>query len=174
MTHQNAKLDALVARIRAEVEIRKTKSGKATIETAKTRAKREARERGDDPALRALMRASNATQYVQKLDPYRHFHEVAKTVVLQKQICRCCGETQVNVVSEMVHLRGRVAPDTPIGDVWIRRSSVAPLPHEDPIWAPAHSVEFCAPCIEAAAVTSCWSTSKQNIEEGSGQLPLIH
>jgi hypothetical protein len=169
-----SKLDALVARIRADVEIRRTKSGKATVETAKTREKREARERGsNDPALSALMKSSNGLVFHAKPDPYRYFHEVGRTAVLQKQICRCCDNVQVNVVSEMIHLRGRRDADSPTVDVWIRRSSVQPLPHEEPIWAPAHAVEFCGDCIQTAMSTDCWSKA-QVIPESNGQLPLIH
>lgn len=169
----NPKLDALIARIRADVEVRRTKSGKATVETSKTRELREARERGSDPALRALMRASNAHVFSAKPDPYKHFHEVGKTSVLQKQVCRCCETLQINIVCEMLHMRGRIIADTPIVDVWIRRSSVTPLPHEEPIWAPAHGVEFCAECILTGRELPCWGTV-ENLPEADGQLPLIH
>lgn len=171
----NAKLDALIARIRADIAVRRNRSGKATVETAKTRELRERRERGTDPALRALMHASNAAVFTAKPDPYKHFQEVGKTSVLQKQICRCCETVQINVVCEMLHMRG-FPNDTPgisKVDVWIRRSSVQPLPHEEPIWAPAHGVEFCAECILIGRELPCWKTA-QVLPEANGQLPLIH
>lgn len=168
-----SKLDDLIARIRAEVEIRRTKSGKATVETTKTREKREARERGDDPALRALMRASNHVVFQAKPDPYKHFHELGRCVVLQKQICRHCDNIQINVVAEMLHLRGRRDVDSPIVDLWIRRSSTQPLPHEDPLWAPSHAVEFCAQCVERARTNLEWSQPTL-WPDSNGQLPLIH
>jgi hypothetical protein len=173
MTHVNAKLDAIVARIRAEVEIRRTKSGKATVETAKTRDLRQQRERGSDPALTALMRASNGMVFRAKPDPYQFFREIARTHVLQKQICRCCDSMQINVVAEMLHLRGKRDADSPIVDIWIRRSSVQTLPHEQPIWSPPHAVEFCADCVLIGAQTSCWEQAVVT-PEFNGQLPLIN
>lgn len=172
----NPKLDALMAQIRASVEIRKRGiSGKVTVETSKNREKREARERGDDPALRALMRQSklDVGSWTPKPDPYKHFHEVGRLPVLQKQICRCCETTQINVVAEMIHLRGFPNADAPLVHVWVRRSSVQPLPHEEPMWAPAHSVEFCADCILTATELPCFKVA-QLLPEASGQLPLIH
>lgn len=170
-----SKLDALVAKIRADVEVRKRPGGSVAVETSKTRAKREARERGSDPALSALMRASNTHVYTPKPDPYKHFQEVGRLSVLQKQICRCCETEQVNVVCEMTHLRGFPSDQPGISkvDAWVRRSSVQPLPHEEPMWAPAHSVEFCADCILTAGTLPCWKTA-QLMPEASEQLPLIH
>jgi hypothetical protein len=170
-----SKLDDLVAKIRASVEIRKRAGGSIAVETDKTRAKRAERERGDDPALTALMRQSNSDtkRFTAKPDPYKHFHEVGRVAVLQKQICRCCDNVQVNVVAEMLHIRGKSNADSPIVDVWIRRSSVQPLPHEEPMWAPAHAVEFCADCILTSVELPCWKTA-QLLPEGSGQLPLIN
>lgn len=167
------KLKELMARVNGGITISK-RNGRTVVETPTTRAKREAREAGD-PALRALMRQSNidTKHFTVKVDPYKFFREVAKVALLQKQFCRCCENTQVNVVAEMVHLRGKVHVDAPIADVWIRRSSVNPLPHEEPLYAPSQSVEFCASCIDAASTTECWKQSTQ-IEEATGQLPLIH
>jgi hypothetical protein len=171
----NPRLKALMAAIKADVVIRKRKDGSTAVENSVTRAKREARENGD-PGLRALMRQSNldVKNFAPKPDPYRYFQPIAKTALLQKQFCRCCENSQTNVIAEMLHLRGKTTPDAPIADVWVQRSTVENLPHEDPIIAPARSVEFCAECIAAASTTECWSKSRTNIEEATGQLPLIH
>lgn len=171
----NLKLDALVAKIRAEVEIRKRRDGSVAVETNKTRAARAKREGLDDPSLTALMRASNGVVFTAKPDPYKHFHEVGRLSVLQKQICRCCEHEQINVVCEMVHLRGKTAPDTPKADVWVRRSSTnTTLPHEQPMWAPSYGVEFCADCVLVGAQTSCWEAEAASIPDASGQLALIN
>lgn len=169
-----SKLDDLVAKIRAEVEIRK-RGDRVVVETSKTRAARERRERGDDPALKALMRASNNVVFSAPIDPYRHFREVGRLSVLQKQICRCCHGEQINVVCEFLHLQGKRDLETPKADVWIRRSSTnTALPHEQPMWAPPYGVEFCADCVTVGAASSCWEAEVRELCEGNGQYPLIN
>ena len=169
------KLDDLVARIRAEVEIRKRRDGSVAVETNKTRAARAKRDAGSDPSLTALMRESNATIFTAKPDPYKHFREVGRLSVLQKQICRCCEGEQINVVAEFLHLKGKVMVDTPEADVWVRRSSTnTSLPHEQPMWAPPYGVEFCADCVTVGAQTTCWESEVKDLVEGSGQMPLIN
>ena len=172
-----SKLDDLVARIKAEVVIRRTKSGLATVEGVKQRAMREARERGGDPALRALIAEANARSkaVVTRVDPYANFAELAHAPLLQRQICRCCNGEQVNVVAELVHLRGCKPPNPDPIDVWTRRSTIAALPIEEPLWAATQAVTHCAKCItrvrEEAATTFGPIVTQP---EHDGQLPLLH
>lgn len=172
------KLDDLIARIKADVVIRRTRKGFATVETAKQRVLREARERGaTDPALRALVHASNATAKGfngPPVDRYAHFREIAHTPLLQRQVCRCCGGDRVNVVAEMLHLQGSVGDGTPTADVWVRRSTVKLLPIEEPLWAPTQSIAHCVNCLEAQGVFAGDSLGPRDPVEGSGQLPLFN
>lgn len=175
-----SKLDDLLARIKADVVIRRTKSGNATVEGPKQREAREKRERGgtsSDPALRAMIAASNATSkhFGLRRDPYENFHPVAHTPLLQRQVCRCCSAVQINVAAELLHLRGRVAPDTPIADVWVRRSTVITLPIEEPLWATTQSVAHCAKCVEEirGEHPETFGPTLPPVE-ADGQIPLIH
>jgi hypothetical protein len=173
------KLDDLIARIRADVVIRRTKSGNATVETAKQRMLREARERGaSDPALRLLMAAANAkakTFSGAPVDLYANFSEIAHTPLLQRQVCRSCGEARVNVVGEMLHLRGVCVAGTPPVDVWVRRSTLATLPIEEPLWAPTQSIAHCVDCINERREEQLATFGPfEPAVEASGQLPLFN
>jgi hypothetical protein len=172
------KLDDLIAKIKLDVVIRRTKSGKATVEGPKQRAMREARERsGTDPALRALISASNATAkgFLGSRDPYANFREIAHAPLLQRQICRCCGQVQVNIAAELLHLQGRPSVDAEPVDVWIRRSTIYSLPIEEPLWAPTQSVAHCVACIETSREIAMETFGPLGQPtEVDGQLPLIH
>jgi len=169
------KLDALLARIKADVIIRRTKSGNPTVEGPKQRAAREQRERGGsiDPALRALINSANVTakHYGLRRDPYENFLPIAHAPLLQRQVCRCCAGVQVNVAAELLHLRGRTNQDVPVADVWIRRSTTLTLPIEEPLWAATQSVTFCAACIETQRTNE---SSTVPFVDFNGQLSLIH
>ena len=173
-----SKLDELLARIKADVVIRRSKSGNVVADTGKQRQARAERDaRSSDPALTGLMRQANvdAKRLSQKqTDPYAGWKELARLSLLQKQICRCCGAAQINVAGEMIHLRGYPSPEPGISkvDVWIRRSSVADLPYEDPLWAPTQSVAHCYECLQA--FLNCGTPSTQSVPEETGQLPLLH
>jgi hypothetical protein len=172
-----SKLDDLIARIKADVVIRRTKNGFATVEGVKQRAMREARERGGDPALRALMAEANARakRAIQHVDPYANFTEIAHAPLLQRQICRCCSGEQVNVMAELVHLRGCKPPNPDPIDVWTRRSTIVDLPIEEPLWAPTQSVTHCATCLqELREALETTFGELQSPLAADGQLALFH
>ena len=173
-----SKLDDLIAKIKLDVAIKRRADGSTTVIGPAQRRAQEKREQASDPALTALMRASNASAKNMNhapVDPYRTFHEIAHCTLLQKQVCRCCGEAQVHVAAEMLHLRGiptglELDPRVRPVDVWIRRSTFAQLPHEEPLWAPTQSVAYCAECTQQRHSTQVDLRGP----EVDGQLSLIH
>lgn len=180
------KLEELLAKIKADVVIRKTAKGNITADTQKQRDERRERDRrSSDPALTGLMRQANVDSKAfpgAKPDPYAGWKEVARLAVLQRQTCRCCNTEQIHVVGEMVHLRGypkvghavllSKEPLPPLADVWVRRSTINELPFEEPLWAPAQSIAHCFECL--TAFVNCNRPSQHPVPEDSGQLPLLH
>lgn len=165
-----SKLDALIARIKAEVVIRKRLDGTTSVEGPKQRAAKDRRARESDPALAALMAQANrdAKALTRPADPYKHFKPVGYAPLLQRQVCRCCGGEHVHVLAEMLHLQGRNGGNVPLADVWVRRSACDDLPTETPLWMPTQSIARCAGCL-----VSSESSPARSVEH-SGQQPLFH
>lgn len=128
-----SRLEDLMARIKADVQVRKSKRGAVIVDSKKIRdtAAREAEVK--DPAMRALFRAANAKAKAfleQPKDPYAGWTEVGTVSLVQCQICRACGESPCHVVGEFLELSGYA----PRGDgippirtkVLVRRPAIKP------------------------------------------------
>ena len=146
------KLEDLIAKIKIDVSVRRTRSGGVAIDSTQIRAKtaREASIR--DPALRSLYLHANAkAKELLSADPYAGWTEVATVSLVQSQICRACGESPLHIVGEFLKLAGYAQ----IGDtgllpirtsVLVRRpAKAADLPHEVQHLA-SESVALCGSC----------------------------
>ena len=171
-----SKLDDLIARIKLDVAIKRRSDGTVAVTGPKQRAAKEKRETGENVGLRELMRLSRngATPRFVPVDPYANMTPVGHTPLLQRQLCRCCGNSQINIAAELLHLHGKTPGDVPKSDVWVRRSVNADVqvPHEEPIWAPTQTVTYCYACLVAGTSTETLAPLP-NVEL-DGQLPLFN
>ena len=150
-----SKLNDLIARIKADVSIRKSKAGNVILDSHKIRALAAKSAEEKDPALRALIRGANAKAkklLEESKDPYVGWAETGTVSLVQAQICRSCGESPVHIVGEFLELSGYA----PRGDgipplrtqALVRRPAVrGDLPNKVQHLA-AESVALCPHCLE--------------------------
>lgn len=153
-----AKLDDIIAKIKQQVEIRHSKAGNLVIDSPQIRAKEvEKKAREGDPAMRALVRASNAkAKEIRDADPYAGWNEIAVVSLLESQVCKTCGETHQHVVGEFLRLEGYTKVIEPnevphLTRVLVRRPPKYDTPHVTE-HLPVESVQYCAQCLNAGAL----------------------
>lgn len=183
---RSAKLDAMLAAIKTGVVLKRTKSGKMTVENTKEKEKRTAGGRSSDPALAALLRQSNADKVKwgakpQPLEAYKGWVELAHVPLLQRQVCRHCNDVQVNVIAEMLHVtetigmckleKGGYRPPV---HAWVRRSTTNLLPHEPPLWQEDQTVAFCYLCLQETEGERGVKTLMHHHPEHGGQVVLVY
>lgn len=152
-----SKLDDLMARIKAQVEVKRTKSGGVVIQSPQILRKEAERLRAlaakRDPGLTAIAHLANKkAAEIHAADPYAGWTEVSKVSLLQDQQCRCCGHSTLYVCGEFVRLVGytQKPKELPVhGTVLVRRPGANGSLRTEIQYAPVETISACPECLAA-------------------------